>query len=139
MKKLLAILAFALTTTTAFACGKPQGFLGQIWEEIDTSRLTGEEVFVRFDGTLDDLNKVIISGEKLTRTPGGQTREPVFGTLHQAMKNLETETQFLVGIDLKPGFRYGFAVKAFDRQGRELNSSAAFRCLNSPSIFSEKK
>ena len=146
MRKFLIPLLALLFPIFALACGggktsdgKPPEFLGQIYDVIDIKDLSGKKSgFLRWTGSLDDLNQVIVRGEKIGTEPGQTAKEPVFGTLAEAMNNKEPSTTYYVQVKLDRGLGYGQAVAAYNRYGQSLQGSAVFRCMGSPTIFEDK-
>lgn len=131
-------MAMTMSTTASAACGKPQGFLGQIWGVIDTTQIEGKtEIYLRFNGSLKDMNDVLSTGKNVTVSPGQAHKEPVYASLQEAMSNLEADTEYVLMINLKPGLTYGQASKAYNRQGKQLKGYAIDRCMSSPLGFEE--
>lgn len=146
MRKFLIPLLALIFPIFALACGggktsagDPPEFLGQIYDVINIGDLPEKKSgFIRWSGTLNDLNQVIEREEKVGLEPGQTTKDPVYGTLAEAMKNKQPTTSYYVQVKLEQGLRYGQVVAVYNRHGQSLQGYAMFRCIGSPELFEDK-
>ncbi|MBI2043654.1 twin-arginine translocation signal domain-containing protein [Candidatus Pacearchaeota archaeon] len=96
-------------------------------------------VYIRTNVGLDILNDISMNPGKypdiMYSTDG---KESVYETLEEAIKNRETESRYVVGINVRDGFGYGNVSQVYDLSKRKfLKGFPRARCIGAPMEFEE--
>jgi hypothetical protein len=147
-KTIVGIVGASMLAGTSFvnpiyACekSKQETFLSVILPAIKNPRdiYTDKDgkIYVNFSSDLNTINEISARPENFKRRITG--RESIYQTIEELRKNNDPTSKYIIEINVDEGLRKGFASKAYNKNGKELESSAYFRCYNSPLKFWEKK
>ena len=106
MKKSFFVWILALCLSfSAQACmdpnASPESFFERIKPALDLSRVKEDRIFLRFSGTLDELNELINRGR--ARSTEGAGKERVFTSRQFALLHADQKTTYIVGVDRTDG------------------------------------
>ncbi len=139
MKKWILCLLMALMAPAAFACGKVlnnsyPAVLGKIYSVIDTTGLTGRQsVFLKFGQGLEEINR--LTDSDATVASDSTTKEPVYGSLAEAIAAKDQGTKFIIELAVAPGLRQGHIINVHDMSGKPMQAAARMRCIGSQTYF----
>ncbi len=98
------VLAFCLSFS-AQACmdatASPESFFERVKPALDLSMVQEDRIFLRFGGSLDELNELIKRGR--ARSTEGVGKERVFTSRQFALLHSSQETTYIVGVDRVDG------------------------------------
>lgn len=145
MKKLLVSLLLALPLATMACNGedrKPEElmsaptFLTQIYDMIIVKDLEEKTSgFLRWSGSLDELNQVIEGCQKVGFDSNQSAKEPIFNTLAEAYTNRRPQDRYFIQIRLNRGITYGQVIAVYNQSRQSLEGRAMFRSMVAPKVF----
>ncbi|MEK6760514.1 MAG: hypothetical protein AABX93_01175, partial [Nanoarchaeota archaeon] len=95
------------------------------------------KIYVRFSSDLKSINDISLNPENYDLKPSDGL-EPVYQTLDEIMRNLESDTKYIVEIDTRTPLMAGQISNVYKINGKRLDGYSAYRCIGSPLKFSEK-